>query len=112
MLPIEGHVGDQCGAEIPFDAPPEADAQIADKGYGGDRFRETLTSCGGLPCIPGRANHTKPVAYGIDLRKRLNLINACSSGSRTGRASSHDITGAYTTSSVLFASPLQSYSGY
>ena len=38
-----------------FDALPEADALIADKGYDSDRFREVLEGRGIVPCIPGRA---------------------------------------------------------
>jgi len=43
--------------EIPIAAPK---ALLADEGYDGDRFRESLLIQGILPIIPPRANHKVP----------------------------------------------------
>ena len=74
MLLTEGQLSDYRGAETMLDALPEADVLIADKGYDSDRFREALEERGIAPCIPGRANRKKPVAYDVELYKKRNLI--------------------------------------
>ena len=74
LLLTEGQVSDYRGAATIFGALPDAETLIADKGYDSDRFREALAERGIKPCIPGRANRKKPVAYDADLYKRRNLI--------------------------------------
>ena len=74
MLPTEGQASDYRGAATMFDALPEADAPIADKGYDSGRFRQALAGRGIASCIPGRANSKKPVAYEAELCKRRNVI--------------------------------------
>ena len=74
MLPAEGQAGDYRGAEAILPTLPDADVLVADKGHDGDSFREALAERGIEPCIPGRANRRKPVAYDAELYKRRNLI--------------------------------------
>ena len=85
MLLTEGQVSDYRGAETMFDALPEADVLIADKGYDSDRFREALEGRGIAPCIPGRANCKKPVAYDVELYKKRNLIERMLAGLKDWR---------------------------
>ena len=57
-----------------LDALPDADVLIAEKGYDSDRFRKALEGRGIAPCIPGRANRKKSVAYDAVLYKQRSLI--------------------------------------
>lgn len=72
LLPTEEQVSDYRGAATMFDALPEADALIADKGYDSGRFREALVGRGIESRIPGRVNRKKPVAYDAELYKWLH----------------------------------------
>ena len=70
----EGQINDYRGAEILFPGLPDAETLIADKGYDRDRVRDALAARKITPCIPGRANRKKPVAYDTEIYKQRNLI--------------------------------------
>ena len=74
LLLTEGQINDYRGAEILFPGLPDAETLIADKGYDRDRVRDALAARKITPCIPGRANRKKPVAYDTEIYKQRNLI--------------------------------------
>lgn len=46
---------------------PDAPVLIADRGYDADWFRQALRARGNRPCIPGRANGSRPIRHGKHL---------------------------------------------
>jgi transposase len=52
----------------------EADYVLADKGYDGDQFIETLEAAGVTAVIPPRRNRQQPRPYDRELYKERNLV--------------------------------------
>ncbi len=55
-------------------AMPSAPVLIADGGYDSDWFRQALRVRGTRPCIPGRANRSKPIRHGKKLHRDRHRI--------------------------------------
>ena len=67
LLLTEGQVSDYKGAATMLPVMPDAPVLIADRGYDADWFRQALRARGTRPCIPGRANRSKPIRHGKQL---------------------------------------------
>jgi transposase len=74
LLLTEGQVSDYRGAATVPPALPDAKVLIADKGHDSDRFREALASLDIGPCIPGRSNRKRPIAYDTEIHKQRNRV--------------------------------------
>ena len=55
-------------------ALPPAEVLIGDRGYDSDPFRRALRAIGIEPCIPGRSNRLRPVAYDEELYRKRNHV--------------------------------------
>lgn len=74
MLLTEGQVSDYKGVATMLPAMPQAPVLIADRGYDADWFRQALRARGARPCIPGRANRSKPIRHGKQLYRQRHKV--------------------------------------
>lgn len=88
-----GEASDYAAAEplmkIPVAKPK---ALLADKGYDGDRFRESLLIQGILPIIPRRSNRKAPEHPTIGATGIATASSVCSANSSNSAASQHVTT--------------------
>ncbi len=104
-------MSDYKGAALMLPALPKANELLADRGYDADWFRAALAGRGIAACIP-----RNPIGKSRSPMTPSSIDNAtrsrtCLAGSRTGGASTPDMTVAPTPASRQSASPLSSSFG-
>ena len=107
-----GQVSDYRGADTGFEALPEADVLIADKGYDSDRWREALAERGVKSCIPGRANRKEPIIYDSGLSSAAIFIERLFGRLKDWRRIARDMIAARTPSTAPSVLPPRLSSDY
>ena len=74
LLLSEGQMSDHRGAALMLASLPRAKELLGDKGYDSNRFRDTLTERGIIPCIPSSKSRKVPLPYDKALYRQRHRI--------------------------------------
>src|SRR3546814_116968 len=103
MSHYKGSADDRCLAQ--------RQSLLGDRGYDTDWFRDALARRGIAASIPPKANRQVPIFHDAALYRQRHKIKICSTGSRTGAASTPDTIALPTPSCLPSASLQPSSSG-